>query len=391
MTATVTFRPTPSRRLVGELERGATRRREPRRGEPRSLRHLGPNWFAAVMGTVIVANAAATLPLRFPGLRGAATVVWVLAAVLLVALTVAFVVHWVRYPENSRGHWDHPVMAQFYGAPPMALLTVGAGTLLLGRDLIGLDAALTVDWVLWSVGTALGLMTAFAIPYRMFTHHHIEPDAAFGGWLMPVVPPMVSAGMGALLVPHLPEGQPRLTMILLCLAMFGLSLIAAMVTITMIWSRLVHYRIPHAGMVPTLWIVLGPLGQSVTAAGLLANAGPSALPDLYAKGLTVFSVIFGVVTWGFAMLWLALAAAVTVKTARAGELKFNLTWWGFTFPLGTCITGSTVLYGHTGADIFAVAAVTLYAGLVAAWAVVATRTIRGVLTGPLLRPTPATA
>ncbi|MFX0574312.1 TDT family transporter [Nocardia nepalensis] len=384
MTATVTFRPAPPRHPLGELERGATRRLEPGPVAPRSLRHLGPNWFATVMGTSIVANAAATLPLQFPGLRAAATVVWALAAVLLVVLSVAFVMHWVRYPESRR--LDHPVMAHFYGAPPMALLTVGAGTLVLGRDVIGLDAALAVDWVLWSVGTALGLMTAIAIPYRMFTRHHVEPDAAFGGWLMPVVPPMVSAAMGALLAPYLPEGQPRLTMILLCLAMFGLSLIAALVTITMIWSRLVHYGIPQAGMVPTLWIVLGPLGQSVTAAGLLANVGPAALPDLYAKGLTVFSVIFGVATWGFAMLWLALAAAVTVKTARAGELKFNLTWWGFTFPLGTCVTASTVLYGHTGADLFAIVAVALYMGLVTAWAVVAVRTIRGAVIGPLLRP-----
>jgi hypothetical protein len=139
-------------------------------------------------------------------------------------------------------------------------------------------------------------------------------------------------------------------------------------------------------MVPTLWIVLGPLGQSVTAAGLLANAAPSALPDLYAEGLTVFSVIFGVATWGFAMLWLALVLAVTVKTARAGNLKFNLTWWSFTFPLGTCITGSTVLYGHTGAYLFAISAVALYTLLVTAWAVVAARTARGVFTGTLLRP-----
>ncbi|WP_433599429.1 hypothetical protein ACQPXH_27815 [Nocardia sp. CA-135953] len=45
-----------------------------------------------------------------------------------------------------------------------------------------------------------------------------------------------------------------------------------------------------------------------------------------------------------------------------------------------------MLYGHTGADLFAVAAVVLYIGLVSGWAVVATKTIRGVLTGPLLRP-----
>ena len=46
--------------------------------DPRQiLGNIGPNWFASIMGTGIVANAAATLPLAVSGLRTAATVVWV--------------------------------------------------------------------------------------------------------------------------------------------------------------------------------------------------------------------------------------------------------------------------------------------------------------------------
>ena len=41
---------------------------------------LGPNGFAAVMGTGIAAIAGAVLPLRLPGLRVFATVVWALPA-----------------------------------------------------------------------------------------------------------------------------------------------------------------------------------------------------------------------------------------------------------------------------------------------------------------------
>ncbi len=64
--------------------------------------------------------------------------------------------HWIRYPERARGHARHPVMAQFWGAPAMALMTVGTGTLVLGGGLIGTSAAVTADWVLWGAGTALG-------------------------------------------------------------------------------------------------------------------------------------------------------------------------------------------------------------------------------------------
>ena len=113
------------------------------------VRDLGPSWFAAVMGTGIVANAGAILPLRMPGLWGFATVVWGLAAVVLIGLTAAWTVHWIRYPERARGHARHPVMAHFWGAPAMALMTVGTGTLVLGRSLLGTATVVDADWVLW--------------------------------------------------------------------------------------------------------------------------------------------------------------------------------------------------------------------------------------------------
>src|SRR6202035_3283071 len=98
------------------------------------FRDLGPNWFASVMGTGIVANAAATLPFRVPGLHVFALAVWALAAAWLVALSAGWGVHWSKYTERARAHACNPVMAQFWGAPAMALLTVGTGSLLLGRD-----------------------------------------------------------------------------------------------------------------------------------------------------------------------------------------------------------------------------------------------------------------
>ncbi|WP_084515307.1 TDT family transporter [Nocardia acidivorans] len=384
---TLTFRPGADAQSPAVESRAAAPSSGVVRPQPapgHALRGLAPNWFAVVMGTGIIANAAATLPLQFPGLRGLATAVWALAALLLIGLSVAWAAHWRRHPEVARSHGANPVMMQFYGAPPMALMTVGLGTLLLGGEVIGISAAVAVDWVLWSTGTVLGLISACAIPFRMITRHNFDADAAFGGWLMPVVPPMVSAATGAMLIPHTPAGQPRMTLFFACLAMFGLSLIAAFITITMIWSRLLHHGLPAAGMVATVWIVLGPLGQSVTAAGQLATVADTALPAREAAGLDVFALLFGVPTWGFAMLWLGIAIAVTVHARKS--MSFNMTWWGFTFPLGTCVTGSTVLYAHTGAALFAVAAVALFALLVAAWAAVAARTLHGAVHGNLLRP-----
>src|ERR1700722_3656672 len=226
---------------------------------PPLLSNLGPNWFASVMGTGIVATAGATLPVHVPGLRVFAQVVWVGSTVWLAMLIVVVGGHWVRHPTVARSHARNPQMAHFYGAAPMALLTVGAGALLVGKDLIGGRSAVDLDWVLWSAGTLGGLFTAMSIPYLMFTQYHVEPDAAFGGWLMPVVPPMVSAATGALLIPHMAPGTGRQTMFYGCYAMFGLSLVASLIIITMVWSRLAHFGTSGTARGATLGVLAGPL------------------------------------------------------------------------------------------------------------------------------------
>ncbi|MGX7680257.1 TDT family transporter [Jatrophihabitans sp. DSM 45814] len=344
--------------------------------------NLTPNWFASIMGTGIVAVAAASLPEQWPGLHAFGVAMWAAASVLFIALSAATAVHWIRHPQTARSYAVHPVMAHFYGAPPMAMMTIGAGTILLGKDIIGVHAAVDLDWMMWTVGTITGLAAATIVPYLMFTRHRLDVSDAFGGWLMPVVPPMVSASTGALLIPHAAAGQIRLTMLMTCYAMFGVSLLASVFVIMMIWNRLVFHKIGEARMVPTLWIVLGPLGQSVTAANLLGGVAHEALPAPYSTSLQAFGVVYGVPVWGFALLWAVIAGAITVHAAREG-LPFSLTWWSFTFPVGTCVTGTSALALHTGSELFRFGAGLFYAALILAWALVAARTAHGSISGRL--------
>ncbi len=345
--------------------------------------YVGPNWYAAVMGTGIVANAAMTLPWHLAVLHVLAFLVWPADLLLLVALTVAVALHWTLHPATARSHAHDPTMAQFYGAPPMALLTVGAGAVLVGRSWLGLPLAVDLDWVLWGLGTVTGLIVAIAIPYLMFTRHDIAADGAFGGWIMPIVPPMVSAATGALLIPYVASGAMRETFVYGLYSMFGMSLVVSLTVITMLWSRLVHHGDPGTARSATLWIVLGPLGQSVTAATSLGGAAHLALPSRLASGMDVMAVLYGVPVWGFATMWVALATLLTVRAVRR-HFPFALTWWSFTFPVGTYVTGTSGLALHTGLPAFAVASVLAYLGLLGAWAVVAARTVYGGVRGDLL-------
>lgn len=348
-----------------------------------AVRHLGPHWYAAVMGTAAVATAGAGLPVHVPGLRTVCTGVWALSLVLLATLLAARALHWTHHRDQARAHLLDPATAPFYGCLAMALLAVGGGAITVGRDWIGTGAAVALDVVLFGAGTVVGLAAAVAVPYLMAVRHRVEPSQATPVWLLPLVAPMVSAALGPLLVPHLPPGQTRETLLLACFAMFGLSLLATLLMLPIVFARLITGGPLPLVLTPTLFLVLGPLGQSTTAVGMFADVAPGVVPEPYSEGFGILAVLYGVPVMGFALLWFGLATAHVVRARRHG-MGFAMTWWAFTFPVGTCVTGAEALGRHTGLVAYEALAVGLYVVLLGAWLVASVCTARGLLSGVLL-------
>jgi tellurite resistance protein TehA-like permease len=119
--------------------------------------------------------------------------------------------------------------------------------------------------------------------------------------------------------------------------------------------------------VPALWIVLGPLGQSVTAASLLGDAAGG-------RREAAFALWYGVPAWTCAMAWLVVVAVLTARTARRG-LPFSAAWWGFVFPVGTVVTGTSRLAERTDSATLTAGAIALFIMLVAFWALTAARAV----------------
>ncbi|WP_156697834.1 C4-dicarboxylate ABC transporter [Nocardioides sp. Leaf285] len=335
---------------------------------------VGPNWFASVMGTGILAVALTVVPVAVPGRDLLALAAWLVAAVLLVVLTAASVAQSRRHPGSVRAHLADPVMAHFFGAPAMALMTVGAGALLVGHRVLGVTPALALGASLWVAGTLLGLATTVVVPTVALVSHRVGLDDATPSWLMPVVPPMVSAATGALLVPHVPAGDLRAAFLLCCWGLAGVALAATLVVLPLVLRRLRRHGLA-ATAAPTLLIVLGPLGQSVTAVHHLGALSPAVLPRPWGAWAAGAVVPYGALVLALAMAWLVVAGALVVRTARRdGGLPFSLAWWAFTFPVGTVVTGSAALAEATGSTALLDLAVVLLATLATLWLVVAVRT-----------------
>ncbi len=173
---------------------------------------------------------------------------------------------------------------------------------------------------------------------------------------MPVVPPTVSATTGALLLPHVPDGALRTAFAALCWTLLLLSVAGTLRVLALLARRVRAHGFGDPATAPAWFIVLGPLGQSVTAVHHLG--GP--------VGWVGPPVVVAALAW-------AVVATVVVLRARP---RFGLTWWSFTFPVATLVTATAGLgWGVVSAGLTGV--------LVVAFVVVAAGTVRGVCDGSL--------
>jgi C4-dicarboxylate transporter/malic acid transport protein len=340
------------------------------------LDRVGPGWFTSIMGTGILAITATISPIPIPFGRAIGVALWSVDAILFAIFAILWAIGSIRAPKTLLETLRDPVRAQVLGAPPMACFTIAVGFLKIGESFLPLEFCVAAAQTIFIVGVLGSIASAFAVPYLMFTHHELKSEKMYGSWLLPIVPPIVASVPAALLSPTWPDAI-RGDMLGLAYALLGTGVILAAIIIVIFYSRLTIHKVPEGALVTTMWLVVGPLGQSIAGIIALGNAATTVWPA-FGHGLAMAALAYGVLVWGFAMYWLAMAIAMTLRAKRK-HLPFNLSWWAFTFPVGVLTAGTDALYLQTHAHIFGIVSLALLALLASMWSLVATKTLRGVL------------
>lgn len=356
---------------------GRSVRRAPRGGV---VRTAGPTWFVTVMGTGIVANALALAPVEGRAVDVVATTVWLIAVALLGLVTVTTVRGLRAARADGAAPPAGPGAIAFWGTVPMAVTTVGSGALLAAEGLLGSTVASAVAAVLVAVGVVLGVLVAVAVPRAWIRRDPRQLTEVAPVWLLAVVPPMVSAAAIGGIAIRDPSGPFAAGLLAVAALLFAGSLAACLGVGSLVVARVIVHGTGPTAAAPTVLIVLGPLGQSITAACLLGPLAVALLPEPYGPALDGVATGYGLVALALAALW-AIAALVVVGRAIRRGLPFALTWWSFTFPVGTCATGTALLADRVAGGPLTVLALVLVAVLIVAWATVLLRTAVGVLRG----------
>ena len=349
------------------------------------IRQFTPNWFAATMGTGVLALALAQLPLAIPGLRVFAEGLWLFNIGLFVLFSVLYAARWVLFFDEARRIFAHSTVSMFFGTIPMGLATIINGFLVFGVPRWGQEVVQVAE-VLWWIDVAMSLACGVLIPYMMFTRQEHSIDQMTAVWLLPVVAAEVAAASGGLLAPHLADAHGQLVMLCTSYVLWAFSLPVAFSILTILMLRMALHKLPHENMAASSWLALGPIGTGALGMLLLGGDGPAifaanGMPGVgeVAAGL---GLIGGITLWGFGLWWMLMAVLITLRYLRDG-IPFNLGWWGFTFPLGVYSLATLKLASTLNLLFFSVFGSVLVMLLASLWLIVAKRTVQGAWRGEL--------
>ena len=349
------------------------------------VRQFTPNWFAATMGTGVLALALAQLPVASAGLQAVAEVLWLFNILLFVLFTALYAARWLLFFDEARRIFGHSTVSMFFGTIPMGLATIINGFLLFGVPRWG-AGVIQLTEVLWWLDVAMSLACGVLIPYMMFTRQEHSIDQMTAVWLLPVVAAEVAAASGGLLAPHLADAHSQLVVLVTSYVLWAFSLPVAFSILTILLLRMALHKLPHENMAASSWLALGPIGTGALGMLLLGADAPvifaaNALPGIgeIAAGL---GLVAGITLWGFGLWWMLIALLITARYLRAG-IPFNLGWWGFTFPLGVYALATLKLASSLDLTFFSVVGCVLVALLTLLWMIVASRTVQGAWRGEL--------
>ncbi|MBS0408363.1 MAG: TDT family transporter [Proteobacteria bacterium] len=358
-----------------------------RLASPREVvRQFTPNWFAATMGTGILAIALAALPGAPPAVRALAQGLWVLNIGLFALFSILYAARWVLFFDGARRVLGHSVVSMYFGCIPMGLATIVNGMLIFGVPLWG-QGAVEAAHALWIADAVMAAVCGVAVPYLMFTRqsHGLEQMTAV--WLLPMVASEVAAVSAGLLAPHLTDPAEKLQVLAAGYGLWALSVPLALGVLGILFLRMALHKLPPAAMAASSWLSLGPIATGALGLLVLGEAAPAILAanglgevGAAARGL---GLVGGLALWAYGLWWLAMAALITARYLRSGGLPFNIGWWGYTFPLGVFAVATLRLARQLPIPALASLGEALVAVLAAVWVVVAARTAAGAWRGEL--------
>ncbi|KAL4897481.1 malate permease [Aspergillus ambiguus] len=353
-------------------------------GWRRIVRNFTPSWFSVTMGTGIVAILLNTLPYNADWLYWISVVIFGLNVVLFAVGCILSLLRYTLYPEIFWVMITHPVQSMFLGTVPMGFATIVNMFCFVCVPAWG-EWTQPVAWGLWIVDAVLSVVTALSLPFLLMAHpNEFQLSSMTAVWLLPIVSCIVAGSSGAIVAGVLTNAQHALWTVLVSYVLWGMGLPLALMVMVIYLQRLTLHKIPPKAVIVSVFLPLGPLGQSGFGILRLGKVAQTVFPQTHTldagSGTALYTVGFlgALILWSFGLVWLFFALASIIRSKR---FPFNIGWWGFTFPLGVFATCTSEMGMELPSKFFRVLGTVVSLCVVVLWMVVSVGTMKGVVTG----------
>ncbi len=350
------------------------------------IQNFAPGWFASVMGTAVTVVAifvfkdfipfAGTLQLFFLGL----------AVLLFVIFFIPWFLRWFLYFERVKDDLSHPVSGSFYSTMPISLIIIGIA-LEKAPHFLPEEMLLPILQFLWISGAAGIACFALTILNIKFMKPGVDLKIANMGWLIPPVSVLIVPILGSSLAAAYAGTTLGTINLIASLIFLGMGSLLFIFVMSAVFSRYISHDLLPAHLAPTIWIGIAPTAiLSIIAIKLVQPL------MMFFKASDTAKEVFGIAAkamsvslWGFAFLWAILAMTITIQHHQKINIPFAMSWWAFAFPLGAFVVSTGVVHNAVGGSFFVWVGLSAFVGLLLIWSTVFVKTVRGVLTGDLLK------
>ncbi len=350
-----------------------------------------PAWFAAVMGTGVLALALLSWRTAWgiAAESAAGRTIGSLAWVALVVATVLAVLLLPRYAARlspaqrpaSRAELADPSAGALLGTVPGGILVLAVAWPQVGSSALA-GVALPGAWVVGAALAVVGAVLAVAVglAWASAIASSTEPalEKVNGSWFIPpvvtiIVPLALAAPMG-----NLPAAAAS-TLWLTGLWFWGAGLLLFLAVLALVVARMAIAGPQPAALAPSQWIPLAPAG--IGGAALLRLTGAAADAGIVGADWVPPAALAAAVLAGFGLWWALFAGLALIRHRRAGTMVFHPGWWGFTFPLGAMAVSLALQSVAWDSVVAALLATLLLLGLLVAWIAAARGSLRAAATG----------
>ncbi|MDD9268490.1 SLAC1 anion channel family protein [Paenibacillus sp. GCM10023248] len=312
-----------------------------------SIQFLPVNLFASVMGISGLSLAWRQASKLLGTSLVIADIIGIIGVLMFVVLSVGYVSKCILYPNKVKDEFMHPISGNFFGTITIAILLLSS--------VIGSYSKISGQ-VIWIIGTVSTLALSYLVVTRLLNGNN-DPAHAVPAWLIPGVGTMDIAVAGG----SMPFSWAY-EINLLSLAIGG---IVALVFLTMILSRLIHHDPLHAGLTPSMIIMIAPF-----EVGFLGYVNFEHRIDQFASILFYFGLF----------LFIVLFFKVFKKS-----IPFGASWWGVSFPMAALSNAALIYAMFVHSWLLIAISTVILVVLNIVLVVLFIRTIRSLFNGTLLQ------